>query len=168
LVTELDSKNLSVDGVVSTDNFFDGIAGCATSSSVFTNLVLARNHAAGLSFDMSFDGNTISHALLLDNRDDGIFMRHSNGNLFSGIAIQSAGNYGVFLAAVDEPESNCADNNEFRDLSVVGSKSAGFRINDACTGNTLTGKSVFLKNQGGCLSMNPGAQLRVFGLSVCE
>ncbi len=74
LVTTLGVRRLTVRGLDAFDNQFDGLACYDTTDSLFTDLFLHDNPCAGISLDLAFNHNTISHAILAGN-DLGIFMR---------------------------------------------------------------------------------------------
>src|SRR5882724_3580725 len=147
LVTTANTRRLTVRGLNSFDNEFDGLACYLTTGSVFTNLYLHDNPGAGISLDLAFDDNVIAHAVLAAN-DLGIFMRDSRNNQFNDIAIRDSRHFGVFMAQAHKPaasgwqaapETECT-NNSFTDLIAEKCGGAAFRINDAtCTNNFVSG-----------------------------
>jgi parallel beta-helix repeat protein len=167
VVTEKGCYYLTIDGLTSTDNEFDGFAGYETSHAVLSNMKLTYNHAAGISADIRFHGNVIENTLIDHNGDVGIFMRDSNGNSFNNLTITDNGNHGIFLARVVDNDS-CASGNEFLNLDVERSKGYGFRLNDYCGGIRLTGKTKFLQNRDGCMSAGSDMPIDVNGEVKCE
>ena len=103
LVTTLDTQRLTVRGLNSYDNQFDGLACFSTVNSYFTELNLHDNFCAGISLDGDCSHNRIDDATLATN-DLGIFMRWSHDNEFKDISICDSRNYGVFMAQVDDVE----------------------------------------------------------------
>ena len=167
VVTEKGCQHLIIDGLSVTDSEFDGLAGYETTHSVFTNMNLHHNANAGISIDISFNQNIISHTQILHNRDVGIFMRDSQSNLFDHVTIEDSGNHGIFLASVDR-ESTCPINNEFHNLTVTRSQGAGFRLNNACIENRLTGTATFRQNRDACISEGTETHLLIQGDVQCE
>lgn len=152
LVTELGCKRIKVNDFTSFDNEFDGIAGYETEESIISNVFLYDNLYAGFSFDIRFDKNVITNAVLSGNRKQGIFMRDSRENLFTSIQIRNSGEQGVFLAQVDTDQTKPAIGNSFIGLSVTGSVGSGFRVNDASCVNNLVCGGQFFNNAGGAIS----------------
>ncbi|MGK2859702.1 MAG: right-handed parallel beta-helix repeat-containing protein [Thermoanaerobaculia bacterium] len=151
LVTELGCRRLVIRGLTSSENFFDGVAGYETEESVFSELILHRNRAAGLSLDIAFNKNVISDAVISESGKVGIFMRDVRDNVFSGLQIRSCGEHGVFLAQVDTDTTKPAAGNSFLGIVVADSKGEGFRANDAsCTNNVIVG-SQLVANRDGCI-----------------
>lgn len=167
VVTEKGCMGLLVDGLSVTDSHFDGFAGYETTGSTIKNLYFHDNMAAGISIDIRFHNNTFQNVRMENNRDVGIFMRDSNDNLFQDFWIVGAGNHGVFVALVEE-EHTCPKNNEFRNFTIENSKRSGFRLNNACENNRLTGVSTFRHNKGGCISEGRSARLGIEGTYICE
>jgi hypothetical protein len=166
IVTEKGCHRLHVDGLASMDNFFDGFAGYETDTSEFSQLELSLNRAAGISIDLGFNRNTFRQTRIEKNHDVGIFMRDSNQNLFDHVTIRESGNHGIFLAQADDV-STCANDNEFQNLWVSQSIGFGFRLNNACTGNELSGVAHFEKNRDGCTSAGTAVELNVKGQLEC-
>jgi hypothetical protein len=170
VVTEKVCRGLVIDHLTSVENYFDGFAGYETEDSKITNTILSNNNAAGISIDIHFSRNHFKNLKIENNRDVGIFMRESNENIFEKVSISKGGNHGVFIARANEhDERTCASDNVFKDLSVVNSKGLGFRLNDICRGNTLTGTSTFIGNYAGaCISKAPGAEIETQGEVICK
>jgi len=167
LVVEKGSQRVTVRDFTSFDNFFDGLAAYETEDSLFTGLHLYDNPFAGLSLDIRFNNNIVSDAVLAGNGKQGIFMRDSRDNLFHGIQIRNSGEQGVFLAQVDADATTPAVGNTFIGLTVSGSASAGFRVNNpSCVDNSLS-NSQFVGNAGGCISDATLGRLHVFG-NICR
>ncbi len=167
LVTEKYCENLHVINFTSYGNHFDGFAGYQTQNSLFENVNLSRNHGAGISIDIDFDNNTFSGGLLASNGDVGIFARDIHNIIFENITISNSGNHGAFLADSGQPNT-CATGNEFRSVTISGSKGFGIDIASACQGNKVTGKSVFENNSSGCYFVNPLALMSVDASVVCK
>ncbi|HSY20233.1 MAG TPA: right-handed parallel beta-helix repeat-containing protein [Candidatus Acidoferrales bacterium] len=145
LVTTRNDRHLTVSGLESYDNQFDGLACYQTEDCLFVNLNLHDNPGAGISVDLGFNHNVISNAVLNAN-DLGVFMRSSSDNQFFFVSIQNSRNNGVFMAhAVMDtdhgpqpaPKTECTYN-AFTNLIAVNCGGAAFRVNDTtCTNNTL-------------------------------
>jgi hypothetical protein len=148
-------------------NYFDGFAGYQTEDSLFENVNLSRNRGAGISIDIQFNRNHFRGGLLASNGDVGIFARDLKGNIFENLRILRSGNHGAFLADSDHP-GTCANDNEFRSVEFVGSKGNGIHIASACTGNSITGKSLFEKNTKGCYFVNPAASMAIDAAVTCR
>jgi hypothetical protein len=168
VVTEKGCYDLVVDHLTAVDNEFDGFAGYETYGSKLTNLILSHNRAAGISLDIRFNGNFFKDVHIENNGDVGIFMRDSSSNIFENVSILGSGSHGVFLAMADDDEATCPLSNEFQNLSVTHSRGVGFRLNNACAGNALSGTAQFLENRDGCLSVDPQSKVEVLGLLVCH
>jgi hypothetical protein len=167
VVTEKGCYDLVIDGLSATDNEFDGFAGYETFGSQLTNMNLSGNRAAGISLDIRFHGNLFKNVQMEKNGDVGIFMRDANSNVFEKVSISDSGSHGVFLAQ-DYGPSTCSVGNEFENLTVVRSRGFGFRLNDRCEGNRLTGVTRFIENRDGCISEVAGAHLEVEGTIQCQ
>jgi polygalacturonase len=147
LVTTRNVHGLTVNGLESYDNQFDGLACYETEDSLFKNLSLHDNPGAGISLDLAFNHNVISNAVLRAN-DLGVFMRSSRDNQFHNVAIQNSHHHGVFMAEALEhtgvgwqavPMSECTYNS-FTNLSADNCGGAAFRVNDTtCKNNILIG-----------------------------
>jgi hypothetical protein len=163
LVTTRNVRHLTVRGLTSFDNEFDGLACYQTEDSLFTDLDLHDNPCAGISLDLDFDRNIITNAVLTAN-DLGIFMRSSCGNEFGGISIRNSHHFGVFMAQAEEmtddgwapaPETECADNS-FDNLIADNCGSAAFRINNlACTNNVIIHSNFNGNLHGGLSRVQP-------------
>ncbi len=98
-------------------NQFDGLACYQTEDSQFDGLKLHDNLAAGISLDLAFNHNSISHTVLANN-DLGIFMRHSRDNVFQALDITRSRSAGIFMAqSMSSPGSECSGN-KFEDLTI--------------------------------------------------
>jgi hypothetical protein len=147
LVTTRKVVRLTVNGLDSFDNQFDGLACYQTEDSLFKNLSLHDNPGAGISLDLAFNHNVISNAVLRAN-DLGVFMRSSRDNKFHNVSIENSHHHGVFMADAvvqtnvgwePEPMSECTYNS-FTNLSANNCGGAAFRVNDTtCTNNVLIG-----------------------------
>lgn len=146
LVTTLGVTRLTVRDLTAFDNEFDGLACYLTTQSLFADLHLHDNPAAGISLDLAFNDNVISNAVLTAN-DLGIFMRASRENKFYNVSIRKSRHYGVFMAHSEiqtphgwsqAPRSECVFN-AFTNLVAMDCGSAAFRVNNTtCTNNIIT------------------------------
>jgi hypothetical protein len=159
LVTERGSRRVTVRDFTATDNQFDGLAAYQTEDSLFTQLFLHNNPNAGLSFDLGFNNNLVTQAVLTDNGHQGLFMRDSRDNVFSAIQIRASGEQGIFIAQAEAP-GTAATGNTFGDLTVSGSAQAGLRVNDASCANNLVVGAQFTGNQGCISEAVPGLVLQ--------
>ena len=160
VVTTLGTRRLTVRGLNSYDNQFDGLACFRTEDCLFTNLYLHDNPGAGVSLDGDFNHNVIDDATLAGN-DQGIFMRWSHDNRFKNISISASHDYGIFMAQSDEltargwqltPQTECTDN-YFTNLIASKCGDAVFRVNDfTCTNNFIIGAR-FYDDLHGALSL---------------
>lgn len=160
LVTEKYCRNLIVRNFNSYNNYFDGFAGYETEQSEFYNLFLHNNRGAGISIDINFNNNVIRDSKLYDNGDVGLFARNLSGNHFNRLSIQRSGNHGVFLANAEHPNS-CARDNQFDAVLINGSRRSGFRLNNDCNGNRITGASNLCGNAEGGVSEETKGSLTV-------
>ncbi len=150
LVLEKNSRRIHVSDFTSTQNHFDGFAAYETEESFFTRLYLYDNEAAGISIDLRFDRNIISHARLENNGSQGIFMRDSNFNNFNHLTVSGNGAQGIFIAQANDQNNTPCTGNIFSDLKVSGSGGAGLRINDvSCIANVIANSSFTLNKEGG-------------------
>jgi len=146
-------RRLQISDFDSYDNQFDGLACYQTEDSRFNGLRLHDNLAAGMSFDLDFNHNFITNAVLAGN-DLGIFMRDSRNNSFQKLTISKSHHHGVFMAQTAAhtakgwqlcPDTQCIGNN-FQSLTVNDCGGKAFQVNDAsCTNNVIFGAS-FLRN----------------------
>ena len=152
LVLEKNSRRIHVSDFTSTKNHFDGFAAYETEESFFTRMYLHDNEAAGISIDLRFDRNIVSHARLENNGSQGIFMRDSNFNNFNHLTVSGNGAQGIFIAQANDQHNTPCTGNIFSGLTVSGSGGAGFRINDvSCIANVLA-NCVFTLNKEGAVS----------------
>lgn len=150
VVLEKGCRRIHISDFTSHDNHYDGLAAYETEDSYFTRLYLHSNTAAGISADIRFNRNIITHTRLENNGSQGIFMRDSNFNNFSRLTIRDNGQQGIFIAQADDQPNTPCTGNIFSELTVTGSKGTGMRVNDlSCVANTLV-RSLFKSNaQGG-------------------
>ncbi|MDZ4660397.1 MAG: right-handed parallel beta-helix repeat-containing protein [Pseudomonadota bacterium] len=151
MVTEKFCTGLIVRNFTSYKNYFDGFAGYETENSLFYDLYLHSNRGAGISIDINFNNNTFRDSTLKGNGDVGVFARDLKGNKFVRLDILDSGNHGVFLAQAGHANS-CAVDNTFDSVRINGSKRSGFRLNDRCHGNRITGQSNLCHNAEGGIS----------------
>ncbi len=150
LVLEKHSRRIHVSDFTSYGNHFDGLAAYETEESFFTRLDLHGNDAAGISIDLRFNRNIISHARLEGNGSQGIFMRDSNFNNFNHLTVSGNGAQGIFVAQADGHGNTPCIGNIFSDLAVRGSRGVGLRINDiSCIANVLANSSFSGNGEGG-------------------
>jgi parallel beta-helix repeat protein len=160
LVTTRNVRRLTVRGLDSFENEFDGLACYETEDCVFTDLSLHDNPGAGISLDLAFNNNVISNAMLVAN-DLGIFMRASRDNQFQNVTIRDSRHYGVFMAHTETrtasgwgpaPKTECVYN-DFTNLTAMNCGGAAFRVNDTtCTNNVII-RAKFAGNVKGGLSL---------------
>jgi hypothetical protein len=163
LVTTRDIRNLTVRGLESTQNQFDGLACYQTENSLFTDLNLHDNPGAGISLDLAFNHNVISNALLVAN-DLGIFMRASRENQFVNVTIRDSRHHGVFMANTEmrtangwgpAPKTECVYN-DFTNLIAMNCGGAAFRVNNTtCTNNVIIGAQFAGNGKGGLSLAQP-------------
>ena len=166
LVLEKGCRRIHISDFTSHDNHFDGFAAYETEESVFTRLYLHSNAAAGLSADIRFNRNIISHTRLENNGSQGLFMRDSNFNNFSRLTIRNNGQQGIFIAQDNDRQNTPCTGNVFSELTVTGSKGPGFRINDiTCVANTIA-SSLFKANGEGAISEASDKLIAQVGVSV--
>jgi hypothetical protein len=152
VVLEKGCRRIHISDFTSHDNHFDGFAAYETEDSVFARMYLHSNAAAGISADIRFNHNIISHARLENNGSQGIFMRDSNFNTFTHLTVNRNGAQGIFIAQADDSKNTPCTGNVFSDLTVSNSKGVGLRVNDvSCVANTVT-NSRFEKNGEGGVS----------------
>lgn len=152
VVLEKGCRDIHISDFTAHDNHYDGFAAYETEDSFFTRMYLHSNAAAGISADIRFNRNIISHTRLENNGSQGIFMRDSNFNNFSRLTIRYNGEQGVFIAQADAQTNTACTGNIFSDLTVTESKGTGLWVNNlSCVANTLV-RSIFKANgQGGVL-----------------
>lgn len=162
LVTTRDIRHLTVRGLESYDNEFDGLACYETEDSVFADLKLHDNPGAGISLDLAFNDNVISNALLVAN-DLGIFMRASCENQFLDVSIRDSHHYGVFMAHTERPtahgwgpapRSECV-HNSFTNLNAMNCGGAAFRVNNTTCTNNIIIRAKFAGNVRGLSLAQP-------------
>ncbi|RYZ79784.1 MAG: right-handed parallel beta-helix repeat-containing protein [Proteobacteria bacterium] len=166
LVTEKYCDHLHVKDFSSYGNYFDGFAGYQTEQSLFENLDLSHNRGAGISIDIDFNENRFLNGTLTSNGDVGIFARFLHGVVFENLVISGSGNHGAFLAQSGHADS-CANDNEFRSVTVEGSNGFGIYLASACTGNKVTGTSLFQNNKSGCMHVNSKTSMQVDSTVQC-
>jgi polygalacturonase len=160
LVTTRAVRWLTVSGLESFDNEFDGLACYETEDCVFEKLNLHNNPGAGISLDLAFNDNVIRDASLVAN-DLGIFMRASRENQFLNVSIRNSRHYGVFMAHSEHqtatgwgpvPKTECVYN-AFTNLVAMNCGGAAFRVNNTtCTDNVII-RPKFAGNAKGGLSL---------------
>jgi len=162
LVTTRDIRRLTVRGLESYDNEFDGLACYQTEESLFADLNLHDNPGAGISLDLAFNNNVISNACLVAN-DLGIFMRSSRENRFMNVSIRNSHHYGVFMAHTEQrtangwgpaPKSECAYNS-FTNLMAIDCGGAAFRVNNTTCTNNIIIRAKFAGNVRGLSLAQP-------------
>jgi hypothetical protein len=156
LVSEKGCRRLTVRQLESSDHEFDALACYETTNSLFTQLHLHGNKAAGISTDGGFHDNLVTHAIITDNGTHGIYMRNSNENLFQGIMIRNSGSDGIFVDQVDQTDGTAACGNSFIGLHVTGSAKHAIRLNHPNCRHNLIDGSQFTDNQGDIYEATPG------------
>ncbi len=160
LVTTMGVECLTVRGLESFDNEFDGLACYLTTDSLFTDLYLHDNPGAGISLDLAFNHNVISNAWLNGN-DLGIFMRASRENQFLNVSIRNSLHHGVFMAHSEmqtatgwgpAPKTECVYN-AFTNLIAMNCGGAAFRVNNTTCTNNIIIRPKFEGNVSGNLSL---------------
>jgi parallel beta-helix repeat protein len=160
LVTTRNVRGLTVRGLESFDNEFDGLACYQTEDCLFTDLDLHDNPGAGISLDLAFNNNVVSNAVLAAN-DLGIFMRSSRENRFLNVTIRNCHHFGVFMAHTDSrtangwapaPKSECTFNS-FTNLVAMNCGGAAFRVNNTTCTNNIIIRAKFVGNGTGGLSL---------------
>jgi hypothetical protein len=171
VVIEKNSLHVTVRDLIASDHHFDGLAAYRTRESVFSGLQLYNNCAAGLSFDLDFNGNTVSDVTIsrdariacappLQPGKVGIFMRQSRNNVFNGIRVHNTREHGVFIAQAEGRPATAATGNTFTALTVTASGQSAFRVNDAsCTDNMLCAAQLTGNALGGLSEAVPGLTL---------
>ena len=156
LVTELGCRRLLINDVESSDNHFDGLAAYQTEESLFSDLKIHHNLAAGFSFDIAFNHNVLSDNVLTNNGSVGIFIRDSRDNVFANFQIRDSHEHGIFLAQVDADITKPALGNTFLGCVIANSGGAGIRLNDAsCIGNLLSASQLVNNSAGGISELSP-------------
>lgn len=152
VVLEKVCREIYLDNVEASENFFDGLACYETEDSYFYSLHLHHNQSAGVSLDLNFNHNVVKAAEIYNNGSQGIFMRQSHNNDFKKMQLHHNGNQGIFIAQADADIATNCTNNSFSDLTVENNKGYGFRVNDlSCTEN-LVRNSTFKGNESGNVS----------------
>lgn len=150
MVLEKECRRVYVSDFTSFDNHYDGFAAYETEESFFTRMHLHDNAAAGISADIRFNRNIVSHTRLENNGSQGIFMRDSNFNNFSHLVITGNGAQGIFIAQADDQHDTPCTGNVFSDLTVSKSGGAGLRVNDvSCIANVLANSLFTANGEGG-------------------
>ena len=132
LITTRCVSNLTISNLSTYHNFFDGLACYHTTDSKFINISSYSNCAAGLSFDLMFNRNTLTNISLSDNTV-GIFMRDSNFNEFNKVAIINTTIAELFVAQVDNDTNKACSYNKF--LNIVLQTNKVFTNQPSCIGN---------------------------------
>ncbi len=152
VVLEKNCREIYIDNLDASENYFDGLACYETEDSYFNRIHLHHNQSAGVSLDLNFNHNVVKAAEIHHNGSQGIFMRQSHSNDFKKLQLHHNGNQGVFIAQADADIGTNCTNNVFSDLTVENNKGHGFRINDTSCTENLVRNSVFKSNDAGNLS----------------
>jgi hypothetical protein len=134
LVTTHFVTHLLVDNLITYNNYFDGIACYQTLDSEFGNILSYSNNAAGLSFDLMFNRNNFKNVLLANN-GIGIFMRDSNFNTFTNLAITHTTLFEIFIAQVDKNTNTGCSYNKFFNVKLE--KGIVYTNDSSCVGNVI-------------------------------
>lgn len=156
LVTEKVCRRLMVRDFSARDNEFDGLACYLTEDSLFTNMVLSDNKSAGISLDLEFDHNTISHVRMERNGSHGIFMRHSSHNAFQDLVVSNSKRAGIFVDQVDLGHRTGSVGNTFTSVNVSSSGGPAFQVNAVSCKNTVLTNAVFTNNTVGVWEKEAG------------
>lgn len=156
LVTEKVCRKLTVRDFSASDNEFDGLACYETEDSLFTQMTLSQNKSAGISLDLEFDHNTISHTRMEHNGSHGIFMRHSSHNDFQRLVVRNSGRAGIFVDQVDLSRRTGSVGNTFTSVNVTGSKGPGLQVNAASCKDTVLTNAVLAENTIGIWEKKAG------------
>lgn len=151
LVTELQSRRLTIRDFTSFNNEFDGLAGYETEDSIFTGIHLYDNVAAGFSFDIKFNNNLFNDIVINNSGSVGIFMRDSFDNLFSNMQINNSKQHGIFLAQVDDETDTPASGQTFSSVTISRSGGYGLLVNDPSCTNTVLAGAQLISNASGCV-----------------
>jgi hypothetical protein len=170
VVVEKGSRRVTIRGLTSFENEFDGLAAYRTEDSVFSGLLLYNNCFAGLSLDLDFNNNTVSDANIFRTGASlncpelitrfnvppgtvgtvGVFLRDSVGNMFIGVRVRNPRQHGVFIA--DLPAGGGpAVRNTFSELvvrDIVDPSMNGFRVNNASCVGTILDAAQFINIPG--------------------
>jgi hypothetical protein len=166
VVLEKNCREIYIDNLEASENFFDGLACYETEDSYFNRIHLHHNQSAGVSLDLNFNNNVVKSAEIHHNGSQGIFMRQSHHNDFKKLQLHHNGNQGVFIAQADADLATNCTNNVFSDLTVENNKGYGFRINDhSCTEN-LVRNSTFKSNESGNVSEVTEKLIALLNVSV--
>jgi hypothetical protein len=149
LVSEKYCDHLMIENFDSHHNYFDGLAGYQTEKSVYNNVNLHDNRAAGISVDIRFNDNKFIGGSIENNSDIGIYARDAKNNLFDGLKINNNKGYGALLGTPDGPAGRCADSNTFHNVEISHSGKKAVIAFDTCHGNTITGASKLDSNHEG-------------------
>jgi hypothetical protein len=148
LVAELNTRRLRVRDFTAFDNHFDGLAAYDTEDSTFSGIHVHDNIAAGLSFDLRFNHNTIGHAIVSRNRSVGVFIRDSTGNVFHTMQVRSSGEHGILLQSPKGP----AAGNTFTGIVVAESAWDGLNVGEARSIDNSIAAAHFVRNGRECVS----------------
>ncbi len=97
LVTEKGCKNITVRNSYFMSSYFDGVAACETTDSLFEEIVVNRNDYAGISLDWNVQNCIFRKIYSYGNKDWTIFQRSSKGIVYDQITSRGNGG-GAFLA----------------------------------------------------------------------
>ncbi|MGV3661217.1 MAG: right-handed parallel beta-helix repeat-containing protein [Prosthecobacter sp.] len=156
LVTEKGCRRVVVRDFSAKDNEFDGLACYKTEDSTFTRMVLSDNKSAGISTDLDFDHNSISHTRMERNGSHGIFMRNSSDNTFQDLVVQDSGRAGIFVDQVDLERRTGSVGNIFTSVNVTSSGGPAFQVNAASCKDTELTHAVFVNNPTGLWEKETG------------
>ena len=162
IVTTDDVRYFLAEDVVSTENYFDGLALYLTEESIVRGCLLQNNSAGGISTDIQFNGNLIVNNIIADNgrgedgasANPGLYMSESRDNLIAdNLIVGSAGN-GIVLT--NNGGDGAADN-VFHGNVIADSGEYGIWIAQPnCTGNRGHGTCYRDNTLGNVLESTPG------------
>ncbi|MBD5778958.1 right-handed parallel beta-helix repeat-containing protein [Pelagicoccus sp. NFK12] len=80
------------------NNYFDGVAYYDSVGVYTVDCDLRRNRGAGVSIDNAVSEALFANCRIVDNRDVGVFARHSDGLMFYKSLVKGSGNWAFFLS----------------------------------------------------------------------
>lgn len=124
IVIEKSCSNITINGLNSYNNFFDGFCIYESEGCTLLNAHIHTNIYAGISLDWRANKNVFFRVTLENNGHAGIFMRDANQNCFNEVTLRHSG---IYIHQRDnEKETGCSFNYFFlftRPVIYVGSES---------------------------------------------
>ena len=103
IVASWGCDRLRIRNSVSHHNYFDGIALYDSHQVLVTGFHCYENGGAGLSLDNELVDVTFADGFIYENRNVGIFARHSDGLNFRNLVIRDNATFGAYLAHATYP-----------------------------------------------------------------